>query len=190
MQEADLTGCSSDSANDEEQHEGNVTLRGILQSSTSSLPPLLHPPSLPEESVLFKPISSAQFPLLTSALLPRLPNHRQAGCKFTYKARRADGGSTCVIFITYVSVMKKGSFLLVSTFKKVSWLVRSKKVLQAVHLLWIFPNGQNQKYQIVRNQSLPVLWKVCIFAIPVHIPWTDLRIFLPLLPWSVCGSGS
>lgn len=99
-------------------------------------------------------------------------------------------GATCVIFITYVSVMKKGSFLLVSTFKKVSWLVRSKKVLQAVHLLWIFPNGQNQKYQIVRNQSLPVLWKVCIFAIPVHIPWTDLRIFLPLLPWSVCGSGS
>lgn len=93
MQEADLTGCSSDSANDEEQHEGNVTLRGILQSSTSSLPPLLHPPSLPEESVLFKPISSAQFPLLTSALLPRLPNHRQVGCKFTYKARRADGGS-------------------------------------------------------------------------------------------------
>lgn len=50
MQEADLTGCSSDSANDKEQHEGNTTLRGIMQSSGSSPLPLIHPPSSPQRN--------------------------------------------------------------------------------------------------------------------------------------------
>lgn len=35
MQEVDLTGCSSDSANDKAQHGGNATLRGIMQNSGS-----------------------------------------------------------------------------------------------------------------------------------------------------------
>lgn len=188
MQEADLTGCSSDSANDEEQHEGNMTLRGILQSSTSSLPPLLHPPSLPEESLLFKPISSAQFPLRISALLPCLPNHRQVRCKFTYKTRRAGGGSH-MCHLHHICLSDEERFLSSCIHIQIGGLPGEEQESPAgCTLLWIFPNGQNQKYQIVRNKSLPVLWKVCIFDISLHIPWTDLRIFLFLLPWSLCGS--
>lgn len=115
MQEADLTGCSSDSANDKEQHEGNTTLRGITQSSGSSPLLLIYPPSSPRgarislvQAHLISTVSSDDKCSAPSPSTPQTP-----GCSFTYKARRAGGGSR-VPSSSRVSVMKEVSSSLVS----------------------------------------------------------------------------